>query len=328
VDTAIITRDLTRTFPGPPGQPPAVAVERLNLVVPAGSLVGLLGPNGAGKTTTVKMLTTLLLPTAGTATIAGYDLVRDVNAVRRAIGFSFGGDRGLYTRATARENLQYFANLYGLPWRIGQARIHDMLALVGLENRSREPVERFSRGMKQRLHLARALLHDPAVLFLDEPSTGLDPWAARDVRLLLRSLRQQGKTIVLTTHSMPEAEELCDYIVILGHGTVLQAGTVSELRRLVGVTTIIELEGTWIDPSQVTVWRVAPGVLAVREETRDGLHLVTVECNDRDHALALADAMAAAYPDHRLATRSPTLEDAYLRLTQGTEGGYRLAIRA
>ena len=156
-------------------------------------LFGLLGPNGAGKTTTIKMLNTLLIPTAGSAHVLGYDVVRDAREVRRRIGYVFGGDRGLYERLSALDNLRYFAELYAVPRRAA-ARIGELLELVGLDGRENERVEGYSRGMRQRLHIARGLLHDPPVLFLDEPTIGVDPVGARELRALIADSpgRQDG----------------------------------------------------------------------------------------------------------------------------------------
>ncbi|WP_449345110.1 ABC transporter ATP-binding protein [Streptomyces narbonensis] len=169
-----------------------------------GELFGLLGPNGAGKTTTIKMLNTLLL-TSGTARVFGHDVARDPVAVRRRIGYVFGGDRGLYDRLSALDNLRYFAELYGVEARDQKRRIAELLDLVGLVGREKESVEGYSRGMRQRLHIARGLLHRPDVLFLDEPSIGVDPVAARDLRRTVADLAAAGTTVLLTTHYMAEA---------------------------------------------------------------------------------------------------------------------------
>ncbi|MGH3993026.1 MAG: ABC transporter ATP-binding protein, partial [Pseudonocardiaceae bacterium] len=151
-----------------------------------------LGPNGAGKTTTIKMLITLLLPTAGSARVLGYDVVEDAREVRKRIGYVFGGDRGLYERLPALDNLKYFAELYGVPPRDQRRRIDELLELVGLKGREKERVEGYSRGMRQRLHIARGLLHDPKVVFLDEPTNGLDPAGARELRQTIAGLVESG----------------------------------------------------------------------------------------------------------------------------------------
>src|SRR6266513_324272 len=165
-----------------------VAVDDISFDVRPGELFGLLGPNGAGKTTTVKMLITLLLPTSGSARVMGYDVVRDTTEVRRRIGYVFGGDRGLYDRVSGLDNLRYFAELYGVDPGQRDRRIAALLELVGLTGREKEKVEGYSRGMRQRLHIARGLLHDPEVIFMDEPSIGLDPIGARELRQTVKSL--------------------------------------------------------------------------------------------------------------------------------------------
>jgi ABC-2 type transport system ATP-binding protein len=170
-----------------------VAVEDVSFEVGAGELFGLLGPNGAGKTTTVKMLTTLLIPTAGTASVMGHDVVKDAKAVQKRIGFIFGGERGLYWRLSGIDNLRYFGSLYHVDPEVAKTRIPELLELVGLRDRGNERVEGYSRGMKQRLHVARTLLHDPEVLFLDEPTIGLDPVGARDFRQVIRNLQTQTR---------------------------------------------------------------------------------------------------------------------------------------
>ncbi len=185
------------------------ALRGVSFEVAEGELFGLLGPNGAGKTTTIKILTTLLLPSSGEARVLGVDVARSAKEVRQRIGYVFGGDRGLYDRLSARDNLGYFADVYRVPAREQSRRIASLIELVGLKGREGERVETYSRGMKQRLHIARGLLHDPPVLFLDEPTIGLDPVGGRsELRELIRNLRDAGKTVLLTTHYMFEADEL------------------------------------------------------------------------------------------------------------------------
>ena len=202
-----------------------VAVEDISFDVKRGELFGLLGPNGAGKTTTVKMLTTLLLPTHGTARILGLDVVRQTAEVRKHIGFAFSGSRGLYNRLTAIQNLKYFAELYALDPQVMHQRIPHLLELVGLADRGNDKVETFSSGMIQRLHLARALLHDPEVLFLDEPTVGIDPIGSRELRQTIKNLISLGKTILLTTHYLEEAELLCKNIAIINNGMIIENTT-------------------------------------------------------------------------------------------------------
>src|SRR5579862_4557969 len=174
------------------------AVRGISFEVAEGELFGLLGPNGAGKTTTIKMLITLLLPTSGEARVLRLDVVHDAREVRKRIGYVFGGDRGLYERLSAYDNLRYFAELYGATGQRQRARIDEVLELVGLTGREQERVEGYSRGMRQRLHIARGIIHDPEVVFLDEPTIGVDPVGARALRSTISGLVQAGKTVLLT----------------------------------------------------------------------------------------------------------------------------------
>ena len=219
---------------------PVEAVKDISFSICKGELFGMVGPNGAGKTTTVKMLATLLLPTDGKATLFGYDVVRDMYKIRPRIGFTFGGNRGLYTRLSGLDNLKYFAELYRLDPETIERRIKDLLEIVGLTGREKDRVETYSSGMQQRLHLARAMLHDPDLIFLDEPTVGIDPIGSREIRSLVRELVKRGKTILLTTHYMYEAEELCDRIAVVNHGEIVALDTPASLKaRAAGDTVVV-----------------------------------------------------------------------------------------
>src|SRR4051794_12751608 len=231
------------------------AVRGVSFGIDRGELFGLLGPNGAGKTTTIKMLITLLLPTGGRATVLGQDVVDAPREVRRHIGYVFGGDRGLYERLSALDNLRYFAELYGVPAREQRQRIGSLLEMVGLAGREKERVEGFSRGMRQRLHIARGLLHDPEVLFLDEPTIGIDPVGARELRATIAALREQGKTILLTTHYMFEADELCDRIAVIRDGLIVAEGTPAMLKQRVSAGHVVEVETFGLPDGHVDVVR-------------------------------------------------------------------------
>jgi ABC-2 type transport system ATP-binding protein len=187
-----------------------VALDGLDLEIAPGCVYGLLGPNGAGKTTTVRILATLLTPTSGTARVLGHDVEHDARQVRRRIGLVLGGDRGLYWQLTGRENLRYFAALSHLPARSADERVDEVLGLVSMTDGADRLVEQYSRGMRQRIHIARGLLTDPDVIFMDEPTTGLDPESADELRRLVPVLVDRGKTILLTTHYMFEADQLCE----------------------------------------------------------------------------------------------------------------------
>src|ERR671934_692932 len=208
------------------------AVRGIDFEVAEGELFGLLGPNGAGKTTTIKMLITLLIPTAGEARVLGLDVVRDAREVRKRIGYVFGGERGAYDRLSGLDNLRYFAELYAVPPRTQKRRIPELLELVGLAGREREKVEGYSRGMRQRLHIARGLLHDPPVVFLDEPTIGVDPVGARELRATVAALAAAGKTVLLTTHYMFEADALCDRLAVIAKGRIVAEGTPADLKAI------------------------------------------------------------------------------------------------
>src|SRR3954469_5922674 len=217
------------------------AVRGISFAVERGELFGLLGPNGAGKTTTIKMLITLLLPTSGEARVLGHDVVHDAREVRRRIGYVFGGDRGLYERLSALDNLRYFAELYGVSGRAQKRRIAEVLELVGLAGREHERVEGYSRGMRQRLHIARGILHDPPVVFLDEPTIGVDPVGARDLRETIAGLAAAGKAVLLTTHYMFEADALCDRVAVIAQGRIVGHGTPTELKAHVVDRTVVQV---------------------------------------------------------------------------------------
>jgi ABC-2 type transport system ATP-binding protein len=242
---AVETDRLSRWFDGRrrgrTRPPKRVALDGVSLRVAASSVHGLLGPNGAGKTTLVKILSTILLPTSGTARVMGHDVVREPTRVRPLVGIVLGGDRGLYSRLTARQNLRYWGSLYGLPRVEARRRSEALLDTVGLLERADDRVETYSRGMKQRLHLARGLVGDPAVLYLDEPTSGLDPVGAREFREMVRGLRRTGRTVMLATHDMAEAEALCDEVTFLDHGAVLASERPEALRSRLQMPSLDEV---------------------------------------------------------------------------------------
>ena len=299
------------------------AVRGISFEVRPGELFGLLGPNGAGKTTTIKMLITLLLPTSGTARVMGHDVVRETDEVRRRIGYVFGGDRGLYDRVSALENLRYFAELYGVDPAIQQRRIGQLLEMVGLTGREREKVEGYSRGMRQRLHIARGLLHDPEVVFLDEPSIGLDPVGARELRLTVQSLVDTGKTVLLTTHYMFEADALCDRIAVINAGRIVALGTGADLKGAIANRTIVEIETFGVSPDATDRLRADSDVSAVNIEERDQSQILLVQS---ERGPQITPRLLSLLGDTRVGKvigREPTLEDAYVHLiaTTGNEDG-------
>lgn len=322
--SAIGVRNLRRVFHATIGTfrrhtKEVVAVDDISFDVRDGELFGLLGPNGAGKTTMVKMLTTLLIPTAGSAHILGHDVVREASAIRPLIGFIFGGERGLYWRLSAKDNLRYFADLYHVDPDVAKRRIPELLELVGLAGREDEKVEGYSRGMRQRLHVARCLLHDPEVLFLDEPTMGLDPVGARGLRQVIRNLVAEEKTVFLTTHYMFEADALCERVAVINHGKIVALDTPEGLKQHVRDLSIIELE----------VFGIAHETV---EQLRQMAEVDTVSVEDRDQKQALlvhSHLGSAMVPQvlqsldgngirvGKVLVREPTLEDAYVRLVGG-----------
>ncbi len=294
------------------------AVRGISFAVERGELFGLLGPNGAGKTTTIKMLITLLLPTSGQARVLGYDVVRNPREVRSRIGYVFGGDKGLYERLSGLDNLRYFAELYGLPPGKQRERIGELLELVGLTGRERERVESYSRGMRQRLHIARGLLHRPEVLFLDEPSIGIDPVGARELRDTVASLVSQGTTVLLTTHYMFEADELCDRIAVIAGGTIVAQGTPEELKARVSDGHVVEVEVFGSADQHLDVVRAIPGVQSVMIEESGHAQLLVVRTEANAQVTPQVLACLEGVPLGRVATREPTLEDAYVELVRAT----------
>jgi ABC-2 type transport system ATP-binding protein len=318
---AIEVKDLCRTYRTHTGivrrrRTDVRALDGISFEVEQGELFGLLGPNGAGKTTTIKILTTLLLPSSGTARVLGFDPAREPGQIRRRVGHVFGGDRGLYDRLSALDNLRYFADLYRVPVREKKARIDYLLELVKLKGRERQRVETYSRGMRQRLHIARGLLHDPEVLFLDEPTIGLDPVGAREVRETVAGLREQGKTVLLTTHYMYEADELCRRVAVIAGGRIVAEGTPAELKARVLDRTIIEIESFGALGSGLDRLRALPGVISVSTEPREQAEVILVQSSvgsELTHALLRElDGITLG----KVIAREPTLEDAYVELVQ------------
>jgi len=295
-----------------------LAVDDLSFEVAPGELFGLLGPNGAGKTTTVKMLTTLLIPTAGTARVMGLDVVRDADALRGRIGFIFGGERGLYWRLSGIDNLRYFASLYHVDPGVSKQRIPYLLELVGLGDRGPEKVEGYSRGMKQRLHIARTLLHDPPLLFLDEPTIGLDPVGAREIRQVVRDLQAADKTILLTTHYMFEADALCQRVAVINHGRLVALDTPQGLKRLVRDQAVIEVELFGVPPEVVERIRREPYVDAVSVEDQEQRQLLLVQSSRGAEAVQDVLDQLRELRVGKVTVREPTLEDAYVRLVEGS----------
>ena len=328
----IKTTDLSRVYEtrkrkylvGPSSVSRINAVVDLNLEVAPGELFGLLGPNGAGKTTSVKMLCTLLTPTQGQAWVRGLDVVKEANKVRKIVNMVAGGERMLYYRLTGRENLRYFAELYDVPRAEVTKRVQRVLDLVGLADRADDEVEKYSKGMKQRLQIARGIINDPQVLFLDEPTLGLDVDIAKELRSFIRKhlVDEQGKTVLLTTHYLAEAEEMCDRVSFIFKGKVVSTGTPAELSRFIIPSVTAELILSDASDSEIEAFA-----------TLTGAKLRTIEILEDDPSrlkkrvvleVASEDVMRTAFEHFHsrgarvisAALKQPSLEDAYLELAR------------
>ncbi|MYA59400.1 MAG: ATP-binding cassette domain-containing protein [Chloroflexi bacterium] len=311
----VLTR---RSVPAPDS---VIAVDDVTLGVSAGEVYGLLGPNGAGKTTMARMLATLLEPTAGTARIGGYDTQRDGGAVRARIGVMFAGERGVYWRLTGRENLEIFGRLQFMLGQLIQERSAALLEQLGLAERADDLVETYSTGMKQRLNLARTLLHDPPVLLLDEPTAALDPAAARATRELIRTLQGAGKAVLLTTHNMHEADEVCDRVGIIDHGRLVAEDRPAALIASAGVEPRLELQlhGDAAAARQI----LGADALWWGDVQGDGGIAVAVSApggwQSAERIAASLKAAGVTVIESRL--REATLEDAFIKLTGSRLGG-------
>jgi ABC-2 type transport system ATP-binding protein len=328
-------RELTKTYQKKSAKPDAgfwkrhlpagkqtetvTAVDHVSFGIRQGEVFGLLGPNGAGKTTTIKMLCTLLEPTSGTATLAGYDVVRQAEGVRQHLGAVMTGERSIYWKLTGRENLAYFAALYHLPPGVAKARIDELLARLELTKRADELVERYSSGMKQRIAIAKALLPKPPVLLLDEPTIGLDPQSARNLRELILEFKHEGHTVLLTTHYMEEADQLCDRIGIIDQGKIIALDTPAALKASINRLDVMQLEVESFNPTLTPVLNELPQVenIAARHLGTDGVWSVALHTTDSRGILPelIQVIGAGAGRIRHLQIVQPSLEDVFIALT-------------
>ena len=296
-----------------------IAVAGVDLHIQQGEVFGLLGPNGAGKSTTIRMLCTLLEPTSGTARVNGFDVVKNSNQVRQSLGTVLAGERSIYWKLTARENLEYFAALFHIPAKIARPRIDELLERMELTSRADDLVEKYSTGMKQRVAIARALLAQPPILLLDEPTLGLDPQAARRVRELVKELKTEGHTILLTTHYLEEADQLCDRIGIIDQGRVIALGTPAELKRRISQQDAIRLEVAGWHAEMAESLRQLPAVENVtpRYTGADSLWEVNLlAANSRAVLPGIIDRLNTnGTRVVNLNVVQPTLEDVFIHLT-------------
>ncbi|CAM5203449.1 Linearmycin resistance ATP-binding protein LnrL [Ureibacillus acetophenoni] len=292
------------------------AVKGISFDVKDGEIFGLLGPNGAGKTTMIKMLTTMLIPTDGTIEVLGFNPVHQHKELRPHINFILGGERNLYWRLSAYDNLAYFADLYKIPRSTQKERIPQLLKLVELEEAADRRVETFSKGMKQRLQIARGLLNNPKILFLDEPSIGLDPVSARKLRDILRDLNQQGTTIVLTTHYMYEADELCDRIAFINHGELIAIDTPQNLKQRTNHLSVIECKLSNSTKQEIT--RLLEGANIFDSEIHEEQNVLKVRIPAEEPQKVVSLLYNLPYLEVQdLSITKPSLEDAYVSMVGG-----------
>lgn len=287
------------------------AVDGISFEVPEGELFGFLGPNGAGKTTTLSMLSGLLKPDQGSVRIGDIDVWQSPKAAKRLLGM-VPQDVALYEELTARENLSFWGSLYRIPKAELKANMDLWLDRVGLADRGKEPVSKFSGGMKRRLNLAIGLVHNPKVVLLDEPTVGIDPQARNTILDIIRAIAKEGTTILFTTHHLEEAEALCDRIAIMDHGRILETGSVEELAKVVGDGDIVTLHGSFsaaqikpvLEQIDVTVLSSADRSATVSLH-RGGLHVASLLQTISEKEIEVTD----------LSIQKPSLESVFLKLT-------------
>ncbi|HUZ54894.1 MAG TPA: ABC transporter ATP-binding protein [Streptosporangiaceae bacterium] len=285
-----------------------LALDDVCLSVAKGEIIGLLGPNGAGKTTLINILATVLLPNRGTVRVLGFDVTTHAMPIRERIGIVFGGELGLYRRLTVRDNLDYWAAMYHVPRRERHDRLDWLLGKVGLADHAQTPVDRLSKGMKQRMHLARGLVNDPELIILDEPTSGMDPVSGREFRQLVDGLRRDGRTILLATHDMSEAEELCDRVVLIDHGRIRGIEDPKAVGHWLASYERVEARGA----SAALIEQIAAlaGVGTV-EDLGDGWRRIHTTAADASAAILklLVDSGVTS-----LRTSVPSLEEVYLHI--------------
>jgi len=308
-ESIIVVKNLTKAFGD------FVAVDNITFDIKKGEIFGLLGPNGAGKSTTIRMLSTLTRPTKGTATIGGFDVVKHDNEVRKLIGI-VSEKMIMYNRLTARENLWFFGNLFGMLREELNDRINELLELVQLTKWEKAQVGTFSSGMRQKMNIIRALLNMPQVLFLDEPTLGLDPQSTVEIREFIRKLNQEhNTTILITTHMMSEADLLCDRIGIIDHGKIVALDTSINLKNAISDanTTILTLEIANLTPDLLTTVRALKCVETVSQENSSH---IKIHAHGDDAFDSIIDAVRAKKGNIvSMQSIQPTLEDVFLHLT-------------
>jgi len=295
------------------------ALQGVSLDVQAGEVFGLLGPNGAGKTTLIKILTTLLIPTAGDAWVNGYHVIRQENQVRASVGCMLMGERGLYWKLTGRENLEYFGALYHLSPVERRRRAQEILDLLGLKDLADRTVETYSSGQKMNLAFGKALINDAPLLVLDEPTNTLDVPSASELRAIVRTLNAQGKTIIYTTHIMSEAETLCKRVAIIDRGKLLALGTIEELKASLGRSQVTRIEGV-ISSKAVAAIRKLPEVEQASRTSLETVDILTVVTRNGHESLPqmIETLSQSGALIQKIAPEEVTLEDVFVAKTGRT----------
>jgi ABC-2 type transport system ATP-binding protein len=293
------------------------AVDDVSFAIPQGEIFSLLGPNGAGKTTTIKILATLLIPTSGSARIFGHDVVAEEMLARRLMTAVLPGERTLFWKLTVKENLRYFGALYGLARTYTDRRIAELTAYFGVDEKMDTLVEKLSTGQRQKVVLSRALLPDPEVMLLDEPTLGLDPNAAQALRAMIRGIRAEGKTILLTTHYMYEADELSDTVAIINKGKIAALDSPTALKRSLNATKIIRIEvDRWNGKCDSAFTESFPGNDLTAEQRGDG-YLVTIKVRGPEIPVGRLATIVNGCGGtiHTVRAEEPSLEDVFIALT-------------
>jgi ABC-2 type transport system ATP-binding protein len=306
-DDAVITvEDLSKKYDG------FTAVDGVSLDIKRGEIFGLLGPNGAGKSTIISILCCLLKPTAGRVTIDGFDVGKNATDIKKIIGV-VPQEISLYYTLTARENLAFYAKIYGLSGKAMKDRIEELLDMVGLTDRADDRLEGYSGGMKRRINIAVALLHNPRILFLDEPSTGVDPQSRKRIYDTIRDLNREGVTVLLTTHQMEDAEKLCHRIAIVDKGKLIALDTLDGLLKMVGETDIVHVTAKEIPPEVVDVIQQIDNVQKVSLD-EDSMTIQLVQ--GRELLAGIIDTLTASGTKvESIQIKEPDLETLFLHLT-------------
>jgi len=283
------------------------ALDNVSFYINKGEIFSLVGPNGAGKTTTIKILSTLLLPDSGEAIVNGYDVLKQPNKVRESIGLILSPDKGFYSRLTGIENLVYYARLYGISKSEALKRAKELTELVNLGKDAYRTVDEYSLGMKAKLSIAKCLIHDPPVLFFDEPTIGLDPLSARKIRMLISDLTKHGKTVLLTSHNMWEVETLSDRVAVINKGKIVAIGSPIELKEKLGLKYIVEIEVLVNNLKEYTTSigeRGYPVIKITTENPSETLIKIVEELRDKNYNIGY------------LRILEPSLEEVFAKLVE------------